>query len=96
MIFMGIVLEPEERAIVQVLADAEVDDWLTVAELAAVSSGIAGRRVDEYVVRETLAPMLRNGYVARRAEYRRGRDRSAQWAYRLTVAGRARVARLLG
>ena len=96
MICMGVILEPEERAIWQVLADADVDDRLTVPEIAAVASAFASARVDEYVVREVVGPMLRYGYVSRSAHYRLGRQRSALWAYRLTVAGRARAARLLG
>lgn len=87
-------LEPEELAVWQVLSDAETDDYLTVTEIAAIGSAISGRRIQEYTVRETVAPMLRLGSVTRVSVYRRGRQQS-QWGYRLTADGRVRAVRIL-
>lgn len=92
---MNAYLEPDELAVWQVLSDAETDDYLTVTEIAAIGSGLTGRRLEEYVVRETLAPMHRRGDTVRKAVYRRGDKRQSQWAYRLTADGRIRAVRVL-
>lgn len=91
---MASYLEPEELAVWRVLSDAETDDYLTVTEIASIGSAMAGRRIEEYVVRETVAPMLRLGSLTRTQVYRRGR-RQSQWGYRLTGDGRVRAARIL-
>ncbi len=87
-------LEPEEIAVWKVLSDTETDDRLTVTEIAAIASALCGRRVHEYVVRETVGPMLRHGHAVRARVFLRGRRRSGMWAYRLTAAGRVRAARV--
>ena len=87
-------LEPEERAIWQVLLDAAPDDRMTTAELAATAAALAHIPIPEWVVHEVTGLMVRCGYAIR-VHVRRRRRTHLAWAYALTMPGRARGTRLL-
>lgn len=90
---MSELLEPEERAVWGVLVDSAIGDWMTAAEIAAVASVLGHRAISEDVVREVIAPLVRDGHVQRQMVAARRQPRV--YAYALTLPGRVRGTRLL-
>lgn len=87
------VLDPDERAVWQVLVDAPAGDYFTLVELCAVASASAGQRVEWFAAHAIVADMWVRGLLARTVVQRTGQPR--QQAYALNVRGRARAGRLL-
>lgn len=87
------VLDPDERAVWQVLVDAPTDDYFTLIELCAVASAAAGLRVEWFAAHAIVADMWVRGLISRTVVQRTGQPR--QQAYALNLRGRARAGRLL-
>lgn len=88
-----LILDPDERAVWQVLHDAPAGDFFTLVELCAVASAAAGQRVEWFAAHAIVADMWQRALIARTVVQRTGQPR--QQAYALNLRGRTRAGRLL-